>query len=173
MFGRQGGSRRRERLKNRFIGFIVMFGFVAVAVLAPMESGGPAVSAPSPWNSLTGTARRQLESLDRAFLPLNQNPEMLRTRLKQEIAAADDQWRNLILEWIRRRAWSSSADLMIDAAECGGPLVRSKASTHLCTMRSPLVTSATVGDRIRALMQNETDPSASANWQDLASQLGI
>ena len=84
-----------------------------------------------------------------------------------------DEWLESEVEWIDLVGWGDAADLMIDAAEIGGPSVRRNSAAFLAARTTPLLIANGYAPRIVRLHRAEVDPAAAADWKDLRKQLGI
>jgi hypothetical protein len=84
-----------------------------------------------------------------------------------------DDWVSVIIDWIDLAGWNDAADLIVDAAELGGVVVRRNAAANLAGRKSALLIANGYQPRIIRLHKTETDPAAAADWALLRKSLGI
>jgi hypothetical protein len=84
-----------------------------------------------------------------------------------------EEWLEAVVEWIQLAGWNDAADLLIDAAEIGGPSVRQNAAALLAGRATSLLATNGYGPRVVRLHQTEADAAAKDDWRALRRLLGV
>jgi hypothetical protein len=152
------------------VGLYLLGSFVDRSVAPPY----PPLMLPSTYTGLTADRLRNLHRRYDAVRTAQGVPAV-RQRIIADLHGyrGYEPWLEAVAEWIDLAGWADAADLLVDAAEIGGPGVRRNAAALLTSRATPLLVANSYGPRVVRLEQLETDPAAKSDWRDLRRTLGV
>ena len=170
------GRSARRRSLYVFGGFAAVVAVVAAALHSTTDSKANRSRAQLVLPAGIGPLRTErLRDLDGRFDAVHRSRGLagMREQIVADLRAfaGNESRQELIVEWIALAAWDDAADLLIDAAECGGTDLRRNCAVLLSTRRSSLLSEQTHGPRITRLLQSESDGHAKGLWGEVRERL--